>query len=118
MRLIDADKARETATVDLIVHHLDRQPTVHSLPGDDCLKARCIHIDPKDRELKDVHKNLLNKICKVHTVYIDLPAFFDYEAEDGVHRIRTSNVCTVSRLDDNLYISTNNTDYTFQQVFD
>ena len=32
MRLIDADKARESATVDLIVHHLDRQPTVDAVP--------------------------------------------------------------------------------------
>lgn len=31
MRLIDADRARETATIDLIVHHLDRQPTVDAV---------------------------------------------------------------------------------------
>ena len=30
-RYIDADRARETATVDLIVHHLDRQPTVDAV---------------------------------------------------------------------------------------
>ena len=28
MRPIDADKAREEATIDLVVHHLDRQPTL------------------------------------------------------------------------------------------
>ena len=32
MRLIDADKARKTATIDLVVHHLDRQPTVAAVP--------------------------------------------------------------------------------------
>ena len=32
MRLIDADKARETATIDLVVHHLDRQPTIDAVP--------------------------------------------------------------------------------------
>ena len=32
MRLIDADRARETATIDLVVHHLDRQPTIDAVP--------------------------------------------------------------------------------------
>ena len=32
MRLIDADKARETAAIDLVVHHLDRQPTIDAVP--------------------------------------------------------------------------------------
>ena len=32
MRLIDADKAREEATIDLVVHLLDRQPTVEAKP--------------------------------------------------------------------------------------
>ena len=31
-RYINADKARETATIDLIVHHLDRQPTADVAP--------------------------------------------------------------------------------------
>lgn len=30
-RLIDANYARETATIDLIVHHIDRQPTVDAV---------------------------------------------------------------------------------------
>lgn len=33
MRIIDADRARETATIDLIVHHLDRQPTIDAVPA-------------------------------------------------------------------------------------
>lgn len=32
MRLIDADRARETAALDLVVHHLDRQPTIDAVP--------------------------------------------------------------------------------------
>lgn len=32
MRLINADKARDTATIDLVVHHLDRQPTIDAVP--------------------------------------------------------------------------------------
>ena len=28
VRLIDANRARETAVVDLVVHHIDRQPTI------------------------------------------------------------------------------------------
>ena len=32
MRLIDANRARETTTLDLIVHHLDRQPTIDAVP--------------------------------------------------------------------------------------
>ena len=32
MRFIDADKAREEATIDLVVHFLDRQPTVEAKP--------------------------------------------------------------------------------------
>lgn len=32
MRLIDADKARRNATIDIVVHHLDRQPTVDAEP--------------------------------------------------------------------------------------
>ena len=32
MRLIDADKAREEATIDLVVHLLDRQPTIEAKP--------------------------------------------------------------------------------------
>lgn len=31
-RYINADRARETATIDLIVHHLDRQPTADVVP--------------------------------------------------------------------------------------
>lgn len=31
-RLIDADRARETATIDLVAHHIDRQPTVDAVP--------------------------------------------------------------------------------------
>ena len=31
-RYINADKARETATIDLIVHHIDRQPTADVAP--------------------------------------------------------------------------------------
>lgn len=30
-RLIDATLARDTATIDLIVHHIDRQPTVDAV---------------------------------------------------------------------------------------
>lgn len=41
MRLIDADKARETATIDLVVHHLDRQPTIDAVPVVRC--KDCIH---------------------------------------------------------------------------
>lgn len=32
MRLIDADKARKEATIDLVVHLLDRQPTIDAVP--------------------------------------------------------------------------------------
>lgn len=31
-RLINADRARETAAIDLVVHHLDRQPTIDAVP--------------------------------------------------------------------------------------
>lgn len=31
-RLIDADKARKEATIDLVVHLLDRQPTIDAVP--------------------------------------------------------------------------------------
>ena len=31
-RYINADRARETATIDLIVHHIDRQPTADVAP--------------------------------------------------------------------------------------
>lgn len=43
MRLIDADRARETATIDLIVHHLDRQPTVDAVEVVRC--KNCKHYD-------------------------------------------------------------------------
>ena len=42
-RLIDADKARETATIDLVVHHLDRQPTIDAVPVVRCYE--CKHRD-------------------------------------------------------------------------
>lgn len=50
MRLIDADKARESATVDLIVHHLDRQPTVDAVP---VVHGRWVieTIDKKERKI-------------------------------------------------------------------
>lgn len=32
MRIIDADKAREEAAIDLVVHLLDRQPTIEAKP--------------------------------------------------------------------------------------
>lgn len=32
MRLIDADRAREAAMIDLVVHYIGRQPTVDAVP--------------------------------------------------------------------------------------
>lgn len=45
MRLIDADRARETATIDLLVHHLDRQPTVDAVEVVRC--KDCKHMIPQ-----------------------------------------------------------------------
>lgn len=43
MRLIDADKARETARLDLTVHHIDRQPTVDAVIPVRCKECRFAH---------------------------------------------------------------------------
>lgn len=43
-RYIDADRARETATIDLVVHHLDRQPTVDAVEVVRCKDCKnCSH---------------------------------------------------------------------------
>lgn len=42
-RLIDANYARETATIDLIVHHIDRQPTVDAVEVVRCRDCRFAH---------------------------------------------------------------------------
>lgn len=39
-RLIDATLARDTATIDLIVHHIDRQPTVDAVEVVRCIDCR------------------------------------------------------------------------------
>ena len=39
-RLIDADKARKEATVDLVVHLLDRQPTIDAVPVVRCKNCK------------------------------------------------------------------------------
>ena len=49
MRLIDADKARETAAIDLVVHHLDRQPTIDAVPVVRCKDCKYFYHDRADR---------------------------------------------------------------------
>ena len=49
-RLIDANQARETATIDLVVHHIDRQPTIDAIPRDVLLKRLFPLGIPRTRE--------------------------------------------------------------------
>ena len=55
MRLIDADKARETATIDLVVHHLDRQPTIDAVPVVRC--KYCKYLDERGACDHDRHSH-------------------------------------------------------------
>ena len=50
-RLIDADKARKEATIDLVVHLLDRQPTIDAVPVVRCKDCKYSFEDNFDGSL-------------------------------------------------------------------
>ena len=78
MRLIDADRARDTATIDLVVYHLDRQLTIDAVPV-----VRC-----KDCKYHQIMENKTSFLwwhnCKLWCADIDADGFCSYgERKDG-----------------------------------
>ena len=85
------------------------------------MKYKCLNIEVHNGELREVHRNLLNKVCRIHSLYEGVPAVIDYAycEDDGfTHRVTTSRVKEWCGGSNRLIIKTKNSTYTFEQLLD
>ena len=82
MRPIDADKARENSTIDLITHFLDRQPTIDAVEV-----VRCVDCVYRSRFANSVGHYICNHPSIAPVIFVNGDHFCGYgermEAEHG-----------------------------------